>query len=84
MSPSLCVLMKHVADRLLVSNILNPEPEHIPPVDPRDAFMLVDAPSLTNGSGPTTPVTPQVSWLRRTEYISGVTSNRTQNSARES
>ena len=63
------------------SNILNPDPEKAPPVDPKDEFMLNDAPTFVNGSERPVPVTPQVSWLRRTEYISGVTSSRTPGSA---
>ncbi|KAL5531371.1 hypothetical protein ACEPAG_4248 [Sanghuangporus baumii] len=51
---------------------INPDPEMLPPIDPKDAFMLVDAPmSATNGTYSSgTPPTPQVSWLRKTEYIS--------------
>ncbi|KAL5492506.1 hypothetical protein ACEPAI_3953 [Sanghuangporus weigelae] len=51
---------------------INPDPEMLPPIDPKDAFMLVDAPmSSTNGTYSSgTPTTPQVSWLRKTEYIS--------------
>lgn len=53
---------------------LNPNPKNAPPIDTRDAFML-DETSLhaqANGSSyaSATPSTPQVSWLRKTEYIS--------------
>ena len=51
----------------------------MPPVDPKDAFMLADAPMpSTNGTYASggTPVAPQVSWLRKTEYISSAV-NRT-------
>ncbi len=53
---------------------LNPNPKNAPPIDPRDAFML-DETSLhaqANGSSyaSAAPSTPQVSWLRKTEYIS--------------
>ncbi|EJD07681.1 uncharacterized protein FOMMEDRAFT_24985 [Fomitiporia mediterranea MF3/22] len=58
---------------------INPDPEMLPPVDPKDAFMLGDTSAPTsNGvfTGNGTPSAPQVSWLRKTEYISS-TVNRT-------
>ncbi len=53
---------------------LNSNPKNAPLIDPRDAFML-DETSLhaqANGSSyaSAAPSTPQVSWLRKTEYIS--------------
>ncbi|EIN09583.1 hypothetical protein PUNSTDRAFT_51813 [Punctularia strigosozonata HHB-11173 SS5] len=57
---------------------LNPDPNDLPKLDPKDEFLLGDPASgapYTNGhaSGPATPtpITPaNVTWLRRTEYIS--------------
>lgn len=53
---------------------LNPSATNLPPVDPKDAFMLGDGASTSgshvNGFSNSQNATPQVSWLRRTEYIS--------------
>jgi len=66
---------------------LNPDPENLPKLDPKDQFLLTDpstsAPYTSNGfissgSTPSTPhVVPHVPWLRKTEYLSreGVTRN---------
>ncbi|KAI5118678.1 hypothetical protein M0805_003615 [Coniferiporia weirii] len=66
---------------------LNPDPTVLPPVDPKDAFMLGDVPvhSSVNGtySSGAAPPTPQVSWLRKTEYISSTVS-RTPTSSHDS
>ncbi|KAF8074937.1 RNA polymerase II-associated protein [Lyophyllum atratum] len=54
---------------------LNPDPLNLPPLDPKDAFLLGDisaaSGSYQNGSLHT-PATPlaHVPWLRKTEYIS--------------
>ncbi|KAF5383624.1 hypothetical protein D9615_003557 [Tricholomella constricta] len=54
---------------------LNPDPLNLPPLDPKDAFLLGDisaaSGSYMNGSS-NTPATPlaHVPWLRKTEYIS--------------
>ncbi|KAH8110985.1 RNA polymerase II-associated [Phellopilus nigrolimitatus] len=56
---------------------LNPDPNNAPAVDPKDAFMLGDSLlSSVNGnySSGTAPSTPQVPWLRKTEYISSTVS----------
>lgn len=51
---------------------LNPDPENLPPIDPKDEFMLE---GFTMQAGPTRPgghtssQPLQVSWLRRTEYV---------------
>ncbi|THH05412.1 hypothetical protein EW145_g4810 [Phellinidium pouzarii] len=62
-------------------SLLNPEPNMAPPVDPKDAFMLGDSSlhslhASLNGqySSGAAPPTPQVSWLRKTEYISSAVS----------
>lgn len=59
---------------------LNPDPNNLPKLDPKDQFLLSDpassTPFLGNGhaSGPmpssSQPVMPHVPWLRRTEYLS--------------
>ena len=48
---------------LFPSAELNPDPNDLPPIDPKDAFMLGDAAtlSLTNGHSAGTPSAPQVS-----------------------
>ncbi|CAL1715425.1 unnamed protein product [Somion occarium] len=58
---------------------LNPDPNNVPPADPRDQFLLDTStgPYITNGfstpgSGAATPISaaiPNVTWLRRTEYL---------------
>ncbi|KIM33964.1 hypothetical protein M408DRAFT_5373 [Serendipita vermifera MAFF 305830] len=53
---------------------LNPDPDNIPPVDPKDEFMLegfMAQPSASrSGSQAISGSQPlQVSWLRRTEYV---------------
>ena len=52
---------------------LNPDARNLPPVDPRDAFMLE---SIHSGPASQGASAPNVSWLRRTEYISKETSSR--------
>ncbi|THH18046.1 hypothetical protein EW146_g2862 [Bondarzewia mesenterica] len=58
---------------------LNPDKNNLPPLDPKDQFLLLDpssSVSFTNGefsrggSGTSTPLPAHVSWLRKTEYIS--------------
>ncbi|KAI0070806.1 hypothetical protein K474DRAFT_1687312 [Panus rudis PR-1116 ss-1] len=59
---------------------LNPDPHNLPPLDPKDQFLLGDPASgsysgglLASASGTSTPVhssVPNVTWLRKTEYIS--------------
>ncbi|KAI6010676.1 RNA polymerase II-associated [Pisolithus orientalis] len=58
---------------------LNPDPNFVPPLDPKDRFLLGDPSSsslpYTNGTpGPTvglsTPLPAHVPWLRKTEYLS--------------
>ncbi|KAL6308280.1 RNA polymerase II-associated [Sparassis latifolia] len=61
---------------------VNPDPEDVPPLDPKDQFLLADPGSSSgtfmnhgfpsSGSGSLTPSSsmPQVAWLRKTEYIS--------------
>ncbi|KAF9525359.1 RNA polymerase II-associated [Crepidotus variabilis] len=67
---------------------LNPDPSNLPPMDPRDAFLLADpsssagayAPngsSIVGSSGVSTPLA-NVSWLRKTEYITRESSSQRQ------
>lgn len=59
---------------------LNPDPNNLPKLDPKDQFLLSDPASSTpflgnghaSGSMPSSsqPVMPHVPWLRRTEYLS--------------
>jgi RNA polymerase II-associated factor 1 len=61
---------------------LNPDPRNTPLLDPKDQALLLDPTGGTpdfgrhyghghhSGAGGTPPVTPHVSWLRKTEYIS--------------
>ncbi|KLO12734.1 hypothetical protein SCHPADRAFT_997944 [Schizopora paradoxa] len=55
---------------------LNPDPKAVPLIDPKDAFMLDETSFNTQTNGTSSysssgaPSTPQVSWLRKTEYIS--------------
>ncbi|KAJ2933140.1 hypothetical protein H1R20_g3941, partial [Candolleomyces eurysporus] len=63
---------------------INPDPHNLPPLDPKDAFLLADPSSSTfaNGhqSGPATPASApsigSVTWLRKTEYLSRDNSQR--------
>ncbi|KAG6856220.1 hypothetical protein H0H87_006371 [Tephrocybe sp. NHM501043] len=59
---------------------LNPDPHNLPILDPKDAFLLGDSTSsgpYTNGSS-SSAATPlaHVPWLRKTEYISRESSQR--------
>jgi RNA polymerase II-associated factor 1 len=59
---------------------LNPDPENLPSLDPKDRFLLGDpsansAPytngaAPASGSGASTPLPAHVPWLRKTEYLS--------------
>ncbi|KAG1850697.1 RNA polymerase II-associated [Suillus subluteus] len=56
---------------------LNPDPDSLPSLDPKDRFLLSDpsasAAPYANGpttSGTVTPVPAHVPWLRKTEYLS--------------
>lgn len=56
---------------------LNPDPDNLPSLDPKDRFLLSDpstsAAPYTNGpttSGTATPLPAHVPWLRKTEYLS--------------
>lgn len=59
---------------------LNPDPDNLPALDPKDRFLLGDpsanaAPHSNgavpvSGSGASTPLPAHVPWLRKTEYIS--------------
>lgn len=60
---------------------LNPDPENLPVLDPKDQFLLLEPSATSNlysssvftpsASGTSTPVAmPHVSWLRKTEYLS--------------
>ncbi|KAH0835703.1 RNA polymerase II-associated [Lanmaoa asiatica] len=59
---------------------LNPNPENLPSLDPKDRFLLGDpsansAPytngaAPASGSGASTPLPAHVPWLRKTEYLS--------------
>lgn len=61
---------------------LNPNPDNLPPLDPKDQFLLLEPTSTpgiftsnsfanTPGSGTSTPTAlPHVPWLRKTEYLS--------------
>ncbi|KAG9312642.1 RNA polymerase II-associated [Chiua virens] len=59
---------------------LNPDPENLPPLDPKDRFLLGDpstnsAPytngvAAASGSGTSAPLPVHVPWLRKTEYLS--------------
>ncbi|KAE9392324.1 hypothetical protein BT96DRAFT_924805 [Gymnopus androsaceus JB14] len=61
---------------------LNPDPDNLPKLDPKDEFLAYDT-AYINGSGTSTPsagpALGQVAWLRKTEY----TSDRAQRSALE-
>lgn len=54
---------------------LNPDPDNLPELDPKDAFLVSDLPSAysnvaSQASTSTTGPSMNVSWLRKTEYIS--------------
>ncbi|KAI0741362.1 RNA polymerase II-associated [Daedaleopsis nitida] len=55
---------------------LNPDPNNLPPLDPKDQFLLGDpassSGSFMGSSGASTPSSsvPHVPWLRKTEYMS--------------
>lgn len=81
--PRLC---KEKGDFYLFHSIaLNPDLMNLPPLDPKDAFLLAD-PSSTgaypnngssqSGSSTIQPTLANVSWLRKTEYISRESSQR--------
>ncbi|OCH87800.1 hypothetical protein OBBRIDRAFT_813951 [Obba rivulosa] len=63
---------------------LNPSPDNLPKLDPKDQFLLSDAAlstPFTGGSGfgagsSTSSPMPHVAWLRKTEYISRETVSR--------
>lgn len=65
---------------LMPSLALNPDPDNLPPLDPKDRFLLGDPSAnstpYTNGaapasaSGASTPLPAHVPWLRKTEYLS--------------
>lgn len=58
---------------------LNPDPQNLPPLDPRDRFLLEDPSSSTKAhtsGGPSTPLPQHVAWLRKTEYISRESTNK--------
>lgn len=61
---------------------LNPDPDNLPPVDPRDDFMLegFSAQAGSSRPGSQTPGSQplQVTWLRRTEYVTSKDSARVQ------
>ncbi|KAG6897823.1 hypothetical protein C0992_010627 [Termitomyces sp. T32_za158] len=57
---------------------LNPDPQNLPPLDPKDAFLLGDftqSGPYANGSSGSTSLA-NVPWLRKTEYISRESSQR--------
>ena len=64
---------------------LNPDPNNLPRLDPKDQFLLGDPASSgpfvgpTSVSGTSTPLSsvPNVPWLRKTEYLSRDNSART-------
>src|SRR5712691_489113 len=68
--------------------VLNPDPRNLPLLDPKDQALLLDPAGggLDFGrlhghhAGGTPPVAANVSWLRKTEYISrdSTTASRTQ------
>jgi len=62
---------------------LNPDPSNLPPLDPKDALLLADPSTSTatfpmngNASNPVQPTLANVSWLRKTEYITRESSQR--------
>lgn len=74
----------HVRDHVKLMGLrvvgLNPDPTNLPPLDPKDAFLLGDSStgSYANGSSTSTPLA-HVPWLRKTEYISREGSQRSIN-----
>ena len=74
-----CNTLLH-ATPLIPSLVLNPDPDGVPSLDPKDRFLLGD-PSANStpysngiapvaGSGASTPLPAHVPWLRKTEYLS--------------
>jgi RNA polymerase II-associated factor 1 len=67
-----------------VRTALNPDPSNLPPLDPKDALLLADPSTSTaafplNGnsiSNNAQPTFANVSWLRKTEYITRESSQR--------
>jgi RNA polymerase II-associated factor 1 len=69
-----CILISLKLITHIASSELNPDPDNLAPVDPRDEFMLEgfsaqagmsrQSSQSTSGSQPL-----HVSWLRRTEYV---------------
>lgn len=59
---------------------LNPDPQKLPILDPRDRMLLEDPSSSARAhvnGGPSAPSLPQhVAWLRKTEYISRENTNK--------
>ena len=55
---------------------LNPDRDNLPPLDPKDAFLVTDpgsssGPFINGPSSSNIPATPtHVPWLRKTEYLS--------------
>lgn len=75
-----CSTLLHVLHSYPDPLALNPDPENLPPLDPKDRFLLGDPSAnsapFTNGaapvsgSGTSTPLPAHVPWLRKTEYLS--------------
>lgn len=67
---------------LFITLGLNPDPHNLPKLDPKDAFLLADPSSSTGvfANGSSTPASgtqlAPVAWLRKTEYISRESSQR--------
>jgi len=58
---------------------LNPDPNNVPPLDPKDAFLIPDSSYPVNGlkASSSSSNLHHVPWLRKTEYISRETSRPT-------
>lgn len=76
-------LMNLYTCRLNTPSALNPDPENLPKLDPKDEFLASDPAGSSgtytngqNGSTPSTPSLAQVTWLRKTEYLSRDSSHR--------
>ena len=81
------ILTNDINSKIRLRNTgLNPDPLNLPSLDPRDAFLLAD-PSTSSGAYPTNggsqpgsgsiqPTLANVSWLRKTEYITRESSQR--------